>query len=89
MTSLPVARITFLDGVSGARLKNYMASPEDIESFNRLRLDVAGTASLIPKFPAYPEDVKKRFPSLAKHEELIEAWRVRANIGLKGGVETQ
>jgi len=76
-----------LCGVSGARLINNVASPEDIESFNRLRLDVAGTASLIPKFPGYPEDVKKRFPSLAEHEQLIEAWRVRANIALRGGPE--
>ena len=66
-----------------------MASPDDIATFNRLRLSSPTTDlvnQIIPKIPEYPEDVLRRFPSLREHQNKLEEWRTRTNIALRGGV---
>lgn len=44
----------------------------------------AGTAEeqsrVIPKFPALPDDVRKRFPSVAKYEADVETWRLKTTL---------
>ena len=62
-----------------------MASEQDKLAFKRMQGSPDNAASLIDKFPAYPQDVKDRFPSLAEHEQRIEEWRVKTNIALRGG----
>lgn len=62
-----------------------MASPEDLKSFARKQAADDQSAALIKRFPSYPEDVKKRFPSLVKQEADIEQWRQETNIALRGG----
>jgi hypothetical protein len=61
-----------------------VASPDEKRRFARLQQGAA-TPEVIQKFPPYPEDVKRRFPSLVKHEEEVEAWRVKTNIAIRGG----
>lgn len=39
---------------------------------------------IIPKMPKLPDDVKKRFPSLAQWEMEMEEWRVKATNGITG-----
>lgn len=68
-----------------------MASPEDIANFNRLRLAAASSTDLtnqiLPKLPEFPDDVLKRFPSLREHQNKLEAWRIRANLAIRGGTK--
>jgi len=61
-----------------------VASPEDKNRFARLQ-EGSAQPQVIQKFPPYPEDVKRRFPSMVKHEEEVEQWRVKTNIALRGG----
>lgn len=66
-----------------------LASQQDIDNFNRLRLAAASSTDLtnqiLPKLPEFPDDVLKRFPSLREHQNKLEAWRVKANIAIRGG----
>lgn len=62
-----------------------MPSDADKKSFDRMRLDSGARPVLVQKFPTIPDDVKKRFPSMVKFEQDIEAWRVAANKSLGGG----
>lgn len=48
-----------------------MADQVQKQSFNRLRTT---QPAVIPKPPAFPDDVKKRFPSMQKHEEAMVKW---------------
>ena len=65
--------------------KQSMASEQDKKAFARMQGSPDNTASLIDKFPEYPQDVRDRFPSLMEHERRIEEWRVKTNIALRGG----
>jgi len=61
-----------------------MSSPADKARFARLQQGSA-QPEIIQKLPQVPDEVKKRFPSMAKWEEDLEAWRTKTNIALRGG----
>lgn len=61
-----------------------MASANDRQSLGAMAAS-SDAATLIPKIPKLPEDVKKRFPSLFDWERDMEAWRVKTNVALRGG----
>lgn len=39
---------------------------------------------LIQRLPPLPDEVKKRFPSMAQWETEVEKWRIQANIAIGG-----
>jgi len=55
------------------------------DNFDRLRFNSGALPVKINRVPSLPDDVKKRFPSFAKWEQDVEAWRVAANQALGGG----
>lgn len=63
-----------------------MPSQADLDQFARRQasssLDVE---TLVPKLPPVPEDVKRRFPTMAKWEEDLVNWRAKLIIALRGG----
>lgn len=59
-------------------------TPEDLASFERLRLSADSPLS-VPKVPRLPDDVRKRFPTLEKWERDMEEWRTKLNVILRGG----
>lgn len=64
-----------------------MPSPEALKSFIRLQQGQAFDASLklVKEYPRLPEELHKRFPSLAKHEENVKKWHQELILALKGG----
>lgn len=67
------------------KARDHMPSAEDLKSFNRKRNAPDVSQEVIDKFPAFPDDVRKRFPSIVAMEKSIEEWRVKTNIALRGG----
>lgn len=62
-------------------------SPAALAKIAHLRTESSAAPEIIPKLPPYPEDVRKRFPSLEKHQADLEDWRVKASIAIKGGAQ--
>lgn len=54
------------------------------QRFQRLQVG-SSQPEIVQKFPAVPEDVKQRFPSMKDYEDRVEQWRVKTNIALRGG----
>lgn len=51
-----------------------------------MQVSQAANTDIIPKLPPLPDDVKRRFSSLHDWQRDMEAWRIKANIALRGGV---
>ena len=64
-----------------------MPYEDDLKNFNRLREGQAfdSTMKLVAELPPVPEDVKKRFPSMAQYELAIKQWHQQLLVALKGG----
>lgn len=56
-----------------------------LAKIKHLRTTSPSTPEIIPKLPPYPEDIRKRFPSLEKHQADLENWRTQTNIAITGG----
>lgn len=52
-----------------------MASDESLANLSRLRVQGASVPLVVPKMPALPPEVVKRFPTLKQYEEDLEKWR--------------
>ena len=65
-----------------------MPTASDLASFQRLQQgqQFDATMKLVAELPPIPQEVKARFPSMAKHEEAMKEWHNKLLIALKGGV---
>lgn len=61
--------------------------PSDADKLNFARVQqgqgLDATLRLVAQLPAYPDDIKKRFPSMAKHEEALKEWHQKLLLSLK------
>lgn len=63
-----------------------MPSAGDQKSLDRInRTGDADNARMIPKFPALPEDLKARFPSLNEFEQRVREWEEKMGLAVRGG----
>ncbi|TFH58217.1 MAG: hypothetical protein E4G90_10835 [Gemmatimonadales bacterium] len=56
---------------------------------NVSRLAFSGKSAIpftVPKFPEFPDDVKRRFPSLIEMEKDVEHWRINVQNAIKEAV---
>lgn len=63
-----------------------MPSAESLKHFSRLQLGAATdtTDRLVAELPKVPDDVKKRFPSMAKFEQDMAEWHRKLLLALRG-----
>lgn len=63
-----------------------MPSDADLKNFKRLQLGASDDSveRLVAALPTIPEDVKKRFPSMAKHEQDQQEWHRKLLVALRG-----
>jgi len=66
-----------------------MPSANDLKNFARLQQGQAADATLklVAELPPVPADVKKRFPSMMKHEEALKDWHQKLVLALRGGAQ--
>jgi hypothetical protein len=66
-----------------------MPSADALKNFSRLQLGAATdtTERLVTELPKVPEDVKKRFPSMAQFEERQKEWHRKLLLALRGGAQ--
>ena len=64
-----------------------MPSAADLKNFRRIQnsAGVDDTQKLVSNMPSFPDEMKRRFPSLAKHEEDLKDWNKKLIIALRGG----
>jgi len=63
-----------------------MPSADALKRIAHLRTGSTGVPEILPKFPSFPEEIRKRFPTAIKeHEAALEDWRLKANIAIRGG----
>jgi hypothetical protein len=64
-----------------------MPSEEDLKNFLRLQQGVPFDTSLklVAELPPFPEDVRKRFPSMAQYEASLKDWHSKLILALQGG----
>lgn len=70
-----------------AKSANIMPSDSDLKNFTRLQQGQAfdATLKLVAELPPVPEDVRKRFPSMAQWQVALKDWHQKLVIALKGG----
>ena len=64
-----------------------MPSAQDLKQFQRVQNSAGSddTAKLVANMPPYPDEVKQRFPSMARHEADQKEWIKELIIALRGG----
>jgi len=67
--------------------EDQMPSANDLKGFKRMQQSALSDDSLklVANMPEFPPDLKKRFPSMEKHEQEVKEWNKKLIIALRGG----
>jgi hypothetical protein len=82
-------RISGMKASARQRLANCTIMPTAAELRMWKRIQASAPASLtqnlVANMPEHPADIKKRFPSMAKHDEKLKDWMKKLILGVSGG----